>query len=100
MLLLQTDKSSSQGSYPQKFGTTHRESAKLADEIPIEDGLVNTENSLISSGEMVLMQTAKAEIKSTNNGYRHNIGLLLWQSEDLHNGISGKETGLENGKYR
>ena len=62
---------------PQKFGTTHRESAKLADEIPIEDGLINTENSLISSGEMVLMQTAKADIKSTNNGYRHNIRLLL-----------------------
>ena len=34
---------------PQKFGTTHRESAKLADEIPIEDRLINTENSLISS---------------------------------------------------
>ena len=62
---------------PQKFGTTHRESSKLADEIPIEDGLINIENRLISSGEMVLMQTAKAEIKSTNNGYRHNIRLLL-----------------------
>ena len=52
---------------PQKFGTlTHRESAKLADEMPTEDGLVNTENSLISSGEMVLMQTARANIKNTN----------------------------------
>ena len=39
---------------PQKFDTTHRESAKLADEIPIENGLVNTERkSILPSGEMV-----------------------------------------------
>ena len=63
---------------PQKFGTlTHRESAKLADEMPTEDGLVNTENSLISSGEMVLMQTARANIKNTTDGFRQNIRLLL-----------------------
>ena len=63
---------------PQKYGTlTHRESAKLADEIPTEDGLVNTENSLISSGEMVLMQTARADIKNTINCYRQNVRLLL-----------------------
>ena len=41
MLLLQTDKSSSQ---VFMFGTlTHRESAKLADEMPTADGLVHTE---------------------------------------------------------
>ena len=62
---------------PRKFGTSHRESAKLADEIQIDDGLVNTENSLISSGEMVLMHTAKADIKNTNYGYKNNVRLLL-----------------------
>ena len=41
---------------PQKFGTSHRESAKLAEEMPMQsDETINIENSLISSGEMVLM---------------------------------------------
>lgn len=62
---------------PQRFGPTHRESAKLAEEIPMEDGLVHTENSLISSGEMVLMQTARAAIQNPANGHRHNTRLLL-----------------------
>ena len=62
---------------PQKFGIPYRESAKLADEIPIEDGQVNTENSLISSGEMVLMQTARADIKNDTHGGRHNVRLIL-----------------------
>ena len=62
---------------PQKIGTPYRESAKLADEIPIEDGQVNTENSLISSGEMVLMQTARADIKNDTHGGRHNVRLIL-----------------------
>ena len=57
--------------FPQKFGTPHRESAKLADERPVHsDEAINTENSLISSGEMVLMQIAMADIKNADNGYR------------------------------
>ena len=63
---------------PQKFGTPHRESAKLADEMPVQpDESVNTENSLISSGEMVLMQTALANIKNPDNGYKQNVRILL-----------------------
>ena len=33
-----------------------------AEELPEENEVLNTENSLISSGEMVLMQTAKADV--------------------------------------
>ena len=62
---------------PQKFGTPHSESAKLADELSIQDETLNTENSLISSGEMVLMQTARANIKNANNGNRQNVRMIL-----------------------
>ena len=34
-------------------------------------------NSLISSGEMVLMQTALANIKNPDNGYKQNVRILL-----------------------
>ena len=63
---------------PQKFGTPHRESAKLAEEMPMQsDDKINTENSLISSGEMVLMQTAMADIRNPDNGHRQNVRMLL-----------------------
>ena len=63
---------------PQKFGTPHRESAKLAEEMPMQsDETVNTENSLISSGEMVLMQTTMADIRNPDNGHRQNVRMLL-----------------------
>ena len=62
---------------PQKFRTSHRESAKLGDEVPTEDGIEYTESSLISSGEMILMQTARAGTKSTTLGCRHSTRLLL-----------------------
>ena len=35
---------------PQKFGKTHRESAKLAEEMPMEDGPVHTEKSYLFRG--------------------------------------------------
>lgn len=62
---------------PQKFGTPHRESTNLADEMSLQNETINTENSLISSGEMVLMQTARADIKNSDNGYRQNVRMLL-----------------------
>ena len=62
---------------PQKLGTPHRESAKLAEELFIQDETLYTDNSLISSGEMVLMQTARANIKNANNGNRQNVRMLL-----------------------
>ena len=39
---------------PQQFGTVQREYSKLAEELPEENEVLNTENSLISSGEMDL----------------------------------------------
>ena len=49
----------------------------LAEELPEHSEVVNTENSLISSGEMVLMQTAKTDIKNPVNGIRQNARILL-----------------------
>ena len=67
---------------PQKLGTTANEQANLAEEIEPEeietdDEDPHTENSLISSGEMVLMQTARANINNQNNGLKENVRLLL-----------------------
>ena len=62
---------------PQKFGTAANEQANLAEEIEPEDEDPHTENSLISSGGMVLMQTARANISNPNNGLKENVRLLL-----------------------
>ena len=64
---------------PQKFGTTAKEQANLAEEIEseAEDEELNTENSLISPGEMVLMQTARADINNPNNVLKQNVRMLL-----------------------
>ena len=73
--------------FPQKFGTAANEQANVAEEIEPEeiepeeteqeDEDPHTENSLISSGEMVLMQTARANISNPNNGLKENVRLLL-----------------------
>ena len=55
----------------------HRETLNLAEELHEHSEVVNTENSLISSGEMVLMQTAKTDIKNPVNGIRQNARILL-----------------------
>ena len=68
---------------PQEFGSPLREFAKLAEELSIQDETLNTENSLIASGELVLMQTARANIENANNGYRQNA-FGLWQSADIY----------------
>ena len=62
---------------PQQFGTVQRENSSLAEELPEENEVLNTENSLISSGEMVLMQTGKADVQSPVNGLRQNARILL-----------------------
>ena len=54
-----------------------RENSSLAEELPQQSEVVNTENSLISSGEMVLMQTAKTDIKNPDNGLKQNARILL-----------------------
>ena len=74
---MQTVESSSWSQCPQKFGTPHRESAKFADDLSIQDETLNTENSLILSGEMVLLKIARANIKNANNGNRQNVRMLL-----------------------
>ena len=55
----------------------HRETLNLAEELPEHSEVVNTENSLISSGEMVMMQTAKADVKNPDNGIKQNARILL-----------------------
>ena len=62
---------------PQQFGTVQRENSSLAEELPEENEVLNTENSLISSGEMVLMQTAKADVQNPVNGLGQNARILL-----------------------
>ena len=61
----------------QKFGTVYREQANLAEEQSSQDEVLNTENSMISSGEMVLMQTAKADINNPDSGFEQNTHMLL-----------------------
>ena len=62
---------------PKQFEDVHRESSNLNKELPEQSEKVNTENSLISSGEMVLMQTAKADTKNPVNGIKQNARILL-----------------------
>ena len=65
---------------PKKFGASKREQANLAEEIEPEadeDDEPHTENSMISSGEVVLMQTARANINNPNNGSKQNVRMLL-----------------------
>ena len=61
----------------QQFGTFQRENSSLAEELPEENEVLNTENSLISSGEIVLLQTAKADVQNPVNGLRQNAIILL-----------------------
>ena len=63
---------------PTQFGSVNREYSSLAEEIPTtEENNVSTENSLISSGEMVLMQTAKTQIKNPESGLKQNARILF-----------------------
>ena len=62
---------------PKQFEAMHRETLSLAEELPKHSEVVNTENSLISSGEMVMMQTAKADVKNPDNGIKQNARILL-----------------------
>ena len=45
--------------------------------MPVQDEVVYTENSLISSGEMVLMQTAKTDIKNPESDIKQETRILL-----------------------
>ena len=45
--------------------------------MPVQDEVVYTKNSLISSGEMVLMQTAKTDIKNPESDIKQETRILL-----------------------
>lgn len=62
---------------PQKFGSVQKESAHLADELLEQEVEDTTENVLMSSGEMVLMQTAKCHIRNPANWIQENVRMLL-----------------------
>ena len=64
----------------QQFGKVQKENSSLAEELPEENEVLNTENSLISSGEMVLMQTTKADVQNPVNGLRQNARILLFRA--------------------
>ena len=49
----------------------------MVEEVPEEDASDITENVLLSSGESVLMQTAKPEVKNPRNFTKQNIRMLL-----------------------
>ena len=43
----------------------------------IEEEMINTENSMVLSGILVSMQTARANIKKSYNHYRQNVSILV-----------------------
>ena len=61
----------------QKFGATSREGAHLVEELPVEEDSSINENALLSSGEMVMMQTATADISNPVDGQIQNARMLL-----------------------
>ena len=61
----------------KKFGSVNREGAHLIEELPQEDESSINENALLSSGEIVLMQTATADISNPVNGKIQNVRMLL-----------------------
>ena len=68
-----------------RFGNVHNETAHLAEKLVQDyeedttDTKTEVENALISSGEMVLMQTAKANIRNRRKGTQEN-GRILFDS--------------------
>ena len=62
---------------PKKFGGVNTEGAHLIEELPQEDESGIHENALLSSGEMVLMQTATADISNPINGKIQSVRMLL-----------------------
>ena len=57
----------------KKFRSVQQVSAHLADELLEQDVEDATENALISSEEMVLMQTAIGNILNPTNGMQENV---------------------------
>ena len=80
----------------KQFGSTHRENSSFAEEMTIQDEVVYTENSLISSGEMVLMQTAKADIKNPESDIKQETCILLdSSSQDIPNRVLSQKVDFK-----
>lgn len=62
---------------PKKYGSEEVCANTLELSQQQEKGVTSEENVLISSGEMVLMQTASTEVKNTSNGKSEQIRILL-----------------------
>ena len=80
----------------------HTEQTNLAEEQSSQDEVLNTENSMLSSGEMVLMQTARSDINNPDNGFKkkYTYASRLGQSTNVHNRITGQEDESRNWKKR
>ena len=77
LLLLWKNKYSHRSLCPTKFGSVQQVPAHLADEL-LEQGVEDaTENVLMSSEEMVLMQTAKGNVFNKVNGKQENVRMLF-----------------------
>ena len=61
----------------KKFGAATGEGAHLVKELPAEEESSINENALLSSGEMVLMQTATAGISNPISGQAENVRMLF-----------------------
>ena len=61
----------------QKFVATNREGVHLVEELPADEDSNIKENALLSSGEMVLMQTATADISNPISGQIQNVRMLF-----------------------
>ena len=62
---------------PKKFDSVQQVPAHLADELLEQDVEDATENALISSEEMVLMQKAKGNNLDPTNGMQENVRMLF-----------------------
>lgn len=56
----------------------------MVEELPVEEDLSINENALLSSGEMVMMQTATADISNPVDGQIQNARMLLDSGSKEH----------------
>ena len=61
----------------QKFGAENREGAHSVQELHADEDYSINENALLSSGEMVLMQTATADISNPHSKQMQNVRMLF-----------------------
>ena len=72
-----SDQQPSQKFVPTSVWFNNESDPHLVEAVPEEEESDITENVLLSSGESVLMQTAKTEVKNPRNKANQNIRMLL-----------------------